>query len=212
MTAPAAPTETRDDTDGHGRESERSRTTHAGLDADDVVEAALALVEGEGGDALTMRRLASELGVTTTTIYWHVGNRDELLVVDKWLVIQATSRHGDTLERVRALTGHEAYNPRNPNKVRSLIGAFAAGHPPRFHAADGAGYRFIADQVIGIDAFNPQVAARLALAFLDWRRYEPDRRRLIRAELERIGAADSLSGDVYEIVSKGLAEDEDVAS
>ncbi len=131
--------------------------------------------------------------------------RDEPLVIDKWLSIQACSRHSDTLDVVRSLTGHEAFSIRNPNKVRALLGAFASGNPLCFHRADGAGYRLIGGYVREIDRLNPQVAARLAGAFSQWRRYDETRRELMRAELETTLRASSLSPDVFEIVSKTLA-------
>ncbi len=130
---------------------------------------------------------------------------DEPLVIDKWLSIQACSRHSDTLDVVRSLTGHEAFNIRNPNKVRALLGAFASGNPLCFHRADGAGYRLIGGYVREIDRLNPQVAARLAAAFSQWRRYDATRRELMRAELETTLRVSALSPDVFEIVSKTLA-------
>ena len=100
--------------------------------------------------------------------------RDESLVVDKWLAVQATSRLPGTLARVRELLSHPAFDIRVPNKVYALIRAFAANHV-RFHAADGAGYAFLADQVIAIDKLNPQVAARMARGFDRWKRFDPAR-------------------------------------
>jgi aminopeptidase N len=132
---------------------------------------------------------------------WH----DDPLVMDKWFSIQATSRLPDTLDRVRGLMSHPAYEPRNPNRVRSLIGAFCHGNPVRFHHPAGDGYRFLAEQVIAIDPANPQLAARLLGPFSRWRRFDPARGSLMRAELERILATPSLSKDVYEIASKTLA-------
>ena len=88
--------------------------------------------------------------------------------------------------------------------MRALVGAFVHGNPARFHAADGAGYGFLAEQVLTIDGFNPMLAARLAQALARWRRYEPGRRALMRGELERLAAA-RLSKDLYEVVSKALA-------
>ena len=126
------------------------------------------------------------------------------LVVDKWFAIQAGSRLPDTLERVRRLLGHPAFTLTNPNKVRALIGRFCQGNTVRFHAADGSGYRFLADQVILLDPLNPQIAARLVSALSRWRRHDDDRQRLMKAELERILATPNLSRDVYEIVSKSL--------
>ncbi|MGH8723861.1 MAG: aminopeptidase N, partial [Burkholderiales bacterium] len=103
--------------------------------------------------------------------------RDELLVVDKWLAVQAGSRLPDTLARVQELLRHPAFDLKVPNKVYALIRGFAANHV-RFHAADGGGYRFLADQVIALDALNPQVAARMARAFDRWRRFEESRQSL----------------------------------
>ena len=85
----------------------------------------------------------------------------EALVLDKWLSVQATSRRPGTLAEVKRLVGHPSFDLRNPNKVYALIRGFGANHV-RFHAADGAGYRFIAEQILKLDAINPQVAARIA--------------------------------------------------
>ena len=108
------------------------------------------------------------------------------------------------MDDVKALLQHPAYAPRNPNRVRALVGTFVHGNPARFHAADGAGYAFLADQVLAIDTFNPMLASRLAQALARWRRFEPGRQALMRTQLERLAAA-QLSKDVYEVVSKALA-------
>jgi aminopeptidase N len=131
--------------------------------------------------------------------------QQEPLVVDKWLSLQAASRLPNTLETVKALTGHEAFSIKNPNKVRALIGAFCNGNPLRFHAADGAGYGFLVDHVLELDALNPQVAARICSPLTQWRHYDEQRQTLMRAQLERLLAAPGLSRDVYEVVSKSLA-------
>jgi len=130
--------------------------------------------------------------------------KDEPLVVDKWLAVQATSRLPDTLSRVRTLLGHPAFDIKVPNKVYALIRAFAANHV-RFHAADGGGYAFLADQVLALNALNPQVAARMARSFDRWRRFDPPRQAQAVAQLERIRDAKGLSRDVAEIVTKSLA-------
>ncbi len=127
------------------------------------------------------------------------------LVVDKWLSVQAMSDLPDTLERVRELMGHEAFSMRNPNKVRALVGAFTQSNQPRFHDADGGGYRLLADVVLELNKINPGIAARMTGGFNQWKRFDPKRRALMRAELERILAAPGLSKDVYEIASKSLA-------
>ncbi len=131
--------------------------------------------------------------------------RGEALVMDKWFSLQATSRLPGTLDRVRELMAHEKFDPRNPNKIRSLIGAFCHANPVRFHAADGAGYAFLADQVIDIDRRNPQIAARLLGSLSRWRRFDPERQALMKSTLERILSSEKLSKDTYEIASKTLA-------
>jgi len=130
---------------------------------------------------------------------WH----DDPLVMDKWFSLQAVSRLPDTLERVRGLMEHPAFSIRNPNKVRALIGAFCMGNPLRFHDPSGEGYRFLADQVLALDAINPQIAARLLRGMARWRRYDEHRQQLMRAQLQRIAGA-KVTKDVYEIASKSL--------
>ncbi len=129
----------------------------------------------------------------------------ETLVVDKWLTIQATAPVADARARVAELTAHPAFDWGNPNKFRALIGAFATANPPRFHAADGSGYDFVADWLIRLDARNPQTAARLTGAFETWRRYDAARQDLMRAALTRIAGADGLSRNTAEIVTRILA-------
>jgi aminopeptidase N len=130
---------------------------------------------------------------------------DDALVMDKWFMIQACVPDETTVDRVRELMGHAAFSLSNPNKVRALIGAFSTMNPVGFHARSGAGYRLHADQVIALNALNPQVAARMAVAFNSWTRYDDGRQALMRAELARIAAADGLSPDVAEIVNSALA-------
>ncbi len=131
--------------------------------------------------------------------------RADPLVLDKWFTIQALSTRSDTLVRVRDLARHEDFTLSNPNRVRSLVGAFCSGNQVRFHTATGEGYTFLADFVLELDGSNPQVASRLASAFNDWRRYDEDRQALMQAELERIASKGSLSKDVYEIVHRALS-------
>ena len=129
------------------------------------------------------------------------------LVLDKWLALQATSRLPGTLEEVKRLCHHPAYNPANPNKVRALIGAFCSGNPVRFHDPSGVGYLFLTDRVLELDSGNPQLAARLLGPLSQWRNYEPHRRELMAGQLRRILAHKQLSRDVYEIASKSLGSD-----
>ena len=128
----------------------------------------------------------------------------DTLVMDKWFAIQATSSLPDTLEQVKTLMQHKLFSIKNPNKVRSLIGAFAAGNPVNFHNADGSGYEFHADRVLELDKLNPQVASRMVRLLMNWRHYEVGRSELMRKQLERIKAQQGLSNDVFEIVSKAL--------
>ncbi|MFP4155657.1 MAG: aminopeptidase N, partial [Halothiobacillaceae bacterium] len=131
---------------------------------------------------------------------WH----DDPLVMDKWFSLQATSPLPATLDRVETLRNHPAFSIRNPNKVRALIGAFARGNPLHFHAADGSGYRWVAERIIELDALNPQVAARMAGAFNRWEHYDSSRRAMMKAQLERIMERPECSSDVAEIVGKAL--------
>jgi aminopeptidase N len=131
--------------------------------------------------------------------------QDDPLVLDKWFAIQAGSSRVDTLDRVRALSVHSDFKIGNPNRVRSLVGAFCSGNQVRFHAASGEGYAYLADFVLELDDANPQVASRLVSVFNDWRRYDDDRQALMQAQLERVASRDSLSKDVYEIVNRALS-------
>ncbi|AFL72781.1 aminopeptidase N [Thiocystis violascens] len=128
----------------------------------------------------------------------------ESLVLDKWFSVQATSPRPDTLARVIQLMGHSDFSLRNPNRVRSLVGAFCNANPVRFHAANGGGYRFLADCVLELDPLNPQIASRLLKAMIHWRRFDHDRQTLMRAEIARILAIEELSKDAFEVASKAL--------
>jgi aminopeptidase N len=131
--------------------------------------------------------------------------KDNALVMDQWFSVQAGSTLPGGLARVQALMQHPAFTMKNPNKVRALIGAFAGQNLVNFHAADGSGYRFLADQVISLNASNPQIASRQLGPLTRWRKYDSQRQALMRGELERILASGELSSDVYEVVSKSLA-------
>ena len=132
---------------------------------------------------------------------------DEALVIDMWFQIQAACPLPNTLERVDALKQHEAYTLKNPNRARALIGPFCNANPVNFHDRSGSGYRYLADQVIELNVINPQVAARMLSPLTRWRRFDPGRQKLMKAELERILAQDDLSPDVFEIVSKSVEQE-----
>lgn len=131
--------------------------------------------------------------------------KDNPLVMDQWFSVQAGSPLPGGLARVRALMQHPAFTLKNPNKVRALIGAFAGQNLVNFHAADGSGYRFLADLVIELNGFNPQIASRQLAPLTRWRKYDASRQALMKAELERIRSSGGLSSDVFEVVSKSLA-------
>ena len=130
--------------------------------------------------------------------------RDHSLVLDKWFALQATVPTQDTLLSVQSLLKHSAFSIANPNKVRSLIGAYTA-NMPSFHNQDGSGYRFLADKIIQLNSLNPQIAARLSTSFNHWRAYAEPQSSLMKAELERINEQPELSRDLREIVSKALS-------
>jgi len=130
--------------------------------------------------------------------------KDDALVLDKWLALQAISALPDTLARITALLSHPAYSIKKPNKVRALVASFATSNPLRYHAADGAGYAFHADRILELDPINPQVAARILTPLGRWQRFDAGRQALMKRELQRILAAPKLSRDVYEIASKSL--------
>lgn len=131
---------------------------------------------------------------------WH----NDVLVVNQWLSVQAGSAELASVEFVESLLQHEAFDWRNPNKVRAVIGAFAGQALCHFHATDGQGYRLLADAVIRLNGSNPQIAARLLGPLTKWKRLVPQYGGLMKAELQRIMAQPDLSKDVYEVVSKSL--------
>ena len=136
---------------------------------------------------------------------FHAKWRDDALVLDKWFSIQAMSKLPGTLEAVRALTRHADYDLRNPNRVRALVGSFAAGNPVRFHDASGGGYQFLAETIIALDPMNAQVSARMVSPLGQWRRVDARRQALMQAELRRILDVPKLSTNTHEMVSKSLA-------
>jgi aminopeptidase N len=153
--------------------------------------AALMLIGGEGFDAALEK--------------FYERWKDEPLVVDKWFALQARDPSPEVLERVKALTSHPAFEPKNPNRLRALIGTFAASNPSRFHDPSGDGYAFLADQILAVDAFNPMTAARLIEPLGGWSRYTPELGALMRAQLERIVATPGLSKNVLELACKAIA-------
>lgn len=130
--------------------------------------------------------------------------KEESLVVNQWLSVQATCSLPHTLKRVKALEVHNAYDSKNPNKIRALISSFCNSNAINFHDAEGEGYKFLADKIIVLNAQNPQIASRLLTPLTKWKKYNPTRQALMKKQLERILAEPDLSKDVFEVVSKSL--------
>ena len=135
--------------------------------------------------------------------HFHDRFRGDPLVLDKWMGLQAGSPLPETVTAVRELMKHPAFDIKNPNRVRALIGAFAANHL-RFHGADGAGYRLVGEVIRTLDPMNPQVAARMAGAFESWRRYDQARQGMMRAELKAINSLSAISPNLFEVTGKML--------
>jgi len=126
------------------------------------------------------------------------------VVIDTWFAAQAQSSRGDALRNISKLIRHEKFDLTTPNKVRALIGSFAMQNPLQFNRPDGKGYAFLADQILAIDRFNPQIAARLMSAMRSWQALEPGRRQHAETQLRRITKQEDLSRDLYEIATKIL--------
>ena len=131
--------------------------------------------------------------------------RHESLVVNQWLRVQAASPASD-VDALRQLEAHEAFDARNPNKLRALYGAFGVRNNRNFHAADGAGYRFLAQRLAELDRANPQMASRLLTPLIGWRKFDPARQNLMRGALEDIRVQENLSKEVLEVVTKAFTK------
>ena len=130
--------------------------------------------------------------------------RDEALVMNLWLQIQATNTQANGLQRVIELMDHKAFTMTNPNKIRSLIGAFASANHVNFHSQDGSGYRFLTEQILALNTVNPQVAARLVTPLTKWKKFPEPNRQLMQNALQDIAKEPNLVKDLQEIVSKSL--------
>ncbi len=129
--------------------------------------------------------------------------KQDAQVVESWFALQCSNSKTGTLARVQGLMSHPAFDVRNPNKLRAVIGSFVNQSLVNFHEKSGEGYAFLADRVIELDRQNPQIAARLVIPLTRWKKYDTERQVLMQSQLERILAVGNLSKDVYEIVSKG---------
>jgi len=178
---------------------------------DDAAAHTLAQTQCDGADNMTDRVAAlgalansTAPGKDAALARFYQDFEAEPLVIDKWFSLQAMARTTD-IAAVRKLMQHPAFSLKNPNRARSLIFSFCNGNPSQFHVADGSGYAFWAEQVIALDAINPQVAARLARSLDRWRKYAPALQQKMRAALQRVADASKLSKDTKEVIGKSLA-------
>jgi aminopeptidase N len=178
--------------------------------ADDEAAAGLADAHYRSADNMTdmiaglaaLTRMESPLRDNAFT-HFHDRFKNDPLVLDKWMSLQAGSPLPETVTAVRELMKHPAFDIKNPNRVRALVGAFSANHL-RFHNADGSGYRLVGDVIRTLDGVNPQVAARMAGAFESWRRYDETRQALMRTQLKTIQSLAGISPNLFEVVGKML--------
>jgi aminopeptidase N len=198
------------DSQAAGRRALRNLCLSYLSEIDSVENRALALAQFNGADNMTDQFAAlatlaqcegEERAQAMAAFYQRWQN--EALVTDKWFGVQATSRRSGTLAEVMRLVDHPAFDLHNPNKVYALLRGFGNNHV-RFHAADGSGYRFLAEQTRKLDAINPQVASRLARCFDRWRKFDANRQAHARAALQMLRDHAGLSRDVCEIVDRSL--------
>jgi aminopeptidase N len=130
--------------------------------------------------------------------------RDDLLMLNRWFMLEAAAKRTDAPAHARSLLAHPKFDAKNPNRVRAVVHVFGDANWTGFHAADGSGYQFVADQIIAFDAQNPSLASRFCDAFTRWHKFEPNARALQRSALERVRDIDKLSPNVSELVDKTL--------
>jgi aminopeptidase N len=179
--------------------------------ADDEAAAGLADAHYRSADNMTdmiagmaaLTRMESPLRDAAFTHFYDRFKNDPL-VLDKWMGLQAGSPLPETVTAVRGLMKHPAFDIKNPNRVRALVGAFSVNHL-RFHNEDGSGYRLVGEVIRTLDPMNPQVAARMAGAFESFRRYDPARQELMRAELAAIHGLSGISPNLFEVTGKMLS-------
>ncbi len=187
--------------------------SYLSLTSDGVDGGELVTAQFQSADNMTDRLVAFSLLVHDAHTHaasavdaFYERHKSNSLALDKWFAVQATAPGERTLETVQRLSVHEDFTLSNPNRIRALIGSFASGNLTGFNRRDGAGYEFVADCVLKLNATNAQVAARLLTSFNSWRVLEAGRRKHARAALERIAAAENLSSDVADIVDRSLQE------
>jgi len=129
---------------------------------------------------------------------------EDALVIDKWFIVQATATGTNAFQSIQALLEHKDFDLNVPNRVRSLVGAFSQANAVEFHNLSGQGYQFLADIVISLNKTNPQIAARLLLPLIQWKKYDANRQLMMKVQLQRVSETPDLAKDVFEITAKGL--------
>jgi aminopeptidase N len=194
-----------------GRRALRNAALRYLTAADDEAAAGLADAHYRSADNMTdmiaglaaLTRMESPLRDAAFTHFYDRFKNDPL-VLDKWMSLQAGSPLPETVTAVRGLMKHPAFDIKNPNRVRALVGAFSVNHL-RFHNRDGSGYRLVSEVIRTLDPMNPQVAARMAGAFESWRRYDPARQEMMRGELTAIHGLSGISPNLFEVTGKMLS-------
>lgn len=189
----------------------KNSALHALMLLDNPEVASLCLAQYQHADNMTDRLAALTALVhhqapghkTCLENFLHHGSHNRLIIC-KWLTIQASNPQPGTLEQIRLLCQHSAFDWKNPNKVRALLGTFCTENLVQFHQSSGEGYAFLKEQILRLDALNPQLAARFIKPFTRWRRFDPLRRDLMHKQLETLIKTTGLSADVYELASKTL--------
>jgi aminopeptidase N len=171
----------------------------------------LALAQYQSADNMTNQMAAFRAllhheteSASDVTEHFYQQWQGDNLVLDKWFTVQATVPHVSAKARVKNLFGHADFDIRNPNRVRSLLGAFCSANPTCFHDEDGFGYALLGRYIEEIDVINPQIASRLCVPLTRWKRHNEVRQQLMKAELQRLIALPALSRDVTELVEKSL--------
>ncbi|EKT62069.1 aminopeptidase N [Providencia burhodogranariea] len=163
--------------------------------ADNMTDSLAALTAASESQLPCLEQLMTEFDER-----WH----QDGLVMDKWFMLQGSSPASDVLEKVRSLLKHRSFSMSNPNRIRSLVGAFTSGNPSAFHAQDGSGYQFLYEILVDLNTRNPQVASRLIEPLIRLKRYDEKRQSLMRNKLEQLKGLENLSGDLFEKVTKAL--------
>lgn len=180
------------------------------------------LATTENGEALVISQYQSATNMTDTIAAMNSANQAQLscreklmnafsdkwshdgLVMDKWFMLQGTNPAKDVLSAIKETMSHSAFSLKNPNRTRSLIGAFFNQNPVNFHAIDGSGYQFASEILLALNESNPQVASRMIDPLLKYRQFDEIRQNLIRTELEKLSKLENLAKDLYEKIAKAL--------